>query len=72
VGIPSPERSLYRVYVGDRETHFGTELYAEYAADDLPQLITDLISTYQNQTSQPNLPQNLPSFREFANTLTHA
>jgi ferredoxin-nitrite reductase len=45
----SPE--AYRVYVGDGDTNFGREIYAEYAAKDLPALIVQLSQVYQNQRS---------------------
>ncbi len=45
----SPE--AYRVYVGDGDTNFGREIYAEYAAKDLPALIVQLSQDYQNQRS---------------------
>ncbi len=54
--------ATYKVYVGDGEINFGKELYAEYAAHDLPQLMERLINIYQNQRQNPN-----QSFREFVN-----
>jgi ferredoxin-nitrite reductase len=45
----SPE--AYRVYVGDGDTNFGREIYAEYEAKDLPALIVQLSQDYQNQRS---------------------
>jgi ferredoxin-nitrite reductase len=45
----SPE--AYRVYVGDGDTNFGREIYAEYEAKDLPALIVQLSQVYQNQRS---------------------
>ena len=52
----SPE--VYRVYVGDGDTNFGREIYAEYAAKDLPALIVQLSQVYQNQRSESNLFKN--------------
>ncbi|TYQ24305.1 precorrin-3B synthase [Pseudanabaena sp. UWO310] len=64
VGIPSengethPE--MYRVYVGDDGNHFGKELYAEYAAKDLPILIEQLLRNYQSQRCS-----STQTFKEF-------
>ena len=56
----------YKIYVGDDvidgKINFGRELYAEYAAHELPQLMERLINIYQNQRQNPK-----QSFREFVN-----
>ncbi len=52
----------YRVYVGDGEINFGRELYTEYTAHELPQLMERLLNIYQNQRQSPD-----QSFREFVN-----
>ena len=56
----------YKIYVGDDvidgKINFGRELYAEYAAHELPQLMERLINIYQNQRQNPE-----QSFREFVN-----
>ena len=60
----------YKVYVGESEINFGRELYAEYAAKDLPNLMERLLKIYQNQcqNSGQNSGQNSEqSFREFVN-----
>ena len=61
LGIESnPE--TYKVYIGDGEIDFGRELYAEYSAKDLPNLMERLLNIYQNQRQNP-----AQSFREFVN-----
>ena len=61
LGIESnPE--TYKVYIGDSEIDFGRELYAEYSAKDLPNLMERLLNIYQNQRQNPD-----QSFREFVN-----
>ena len=52
----------YKVYIGDGHINFGRELYAEYPAKDLPDLIERLLTIYQSQRQNSN--QN---FREFIN-----
>ena len=53
---------VYRVYVGDGDTDFGKELYSEYAAKDVTNLIDQLLKTYQNQRQN-----STQTFREFVN-----
>ncbi|BBC23671.1 precorrin-3B synthase [Pseudanabaena sp. ABRG5-3] len=62
IAIVGQASETYRVYVGDGEISFGRELYAEYAAHELPQLMERLLNIYQNQ--RQSLDQ---SFREFVN-----
>ncbi|NMF59216.1 precorrin-3B synthase [Pseudanabaena yagii] len=62
IAIVGQASATYKVYVGDGEINFGRELYAEYAADELPQLMERLINIYQNQRQNPD-----QSFREFVN-----
>jgi len=52
----------YKIYVGDGEISFGRELYAAYAAKDLPILMERLLKIYQNQRRNSD-----QSFREFVN-----
>ncbi len=54
--------ATYKIYIGDGEINFGRELYTEYPAKDLPDLMERLLKTYENQRQNPN-----QSFREFAN-----
>jgi ferredoxin-nitrite reductase len=62
----SPDSPTYKVYVGEGDISFGRELYAEYAAKDLPNLMERLLKIYQNQ--RQNSGQNSEqSFREFVN-----
>jgi ferredoxin-nitrite reductase len=65
VGIQARESDhpeVYRVYVGDGDTDFGKELYSEYSAKDIPNLIAQLLKTYQNQRQD-----STQTFREFVN-----
>ena len=65
VGIQGKEKKCpeaYRVYVGDGNTNFGKELYTEYSAQDIPNLIAQLLKTYQN-----NRRDHTQTFREFVN-----
>jgi ferredoxin-nitrite reductase len=65
VGIQARESNhpeVYRVYVGDGDTDFGKELYSEYSAKDIPDLIAQLLNTYQNQRQD-----STQTFREFVN-----
>ncbi|WP_201322158.1 precorrin-3B synthase [Pseudanabaena sp. lw0831] len=65
VGIQGKEKKspeAYRVYVGDGNTNFGKELYTECAAQDIPNLIAQLLKTYQNQRRDFT-----QTFREFVN-----
>jgi ferredoxin-nitrite reductase len=61
LGIES-NPDTYKVYIGDGEIDFGRELYAEYSAKDLPNLMERLLNIYQNQRQNP-----AQSFREFVN-----
>ena len=61
LGIES-NPDTYKVYIGDGEIDFGRELYAEYSAKDLPNLMERLLNIYQNQRQNPE-----QSFREFVN-----
>ncbi|WP_271253635.1 precorrin-3B synthase [Pseudanabaena sp. Chao 1811] len=62
IAIIGQASETYKVYVGDGEINFGRELYAEYAAHELPHLMERLINIYQNQRQNPE-----QSFREFVN-----
>ncbi len=65
VGIQSKDTNhpeVYRVYVGDGNTDFGKELHPEYSAKDIPNLIAQLLKTYQNQRRD-----STQTFREFIN-----
>ncbi|MBD2176602.1 precorrin-3B synthase [Pseudanabaena sp. FACHB-1998] len=63
VGKDSESYQIYvGDYVGDGEINFGRELYAEYAAHELPHLMERLINIYQTQRQNPD-----QSFREFVN-----
>jgi ferredoxin-nitrite reductase len=65
VGIQSRDSNhpeVYRVYVGDGDTDFGKELYSEFAAKDVTNLIDQLLKTYQNQRQN-----STQTFREFVN-----
>jgi ferredoxin-nitrite reductase len=59
----------YQVFVDDDnfENKFGRELYGEYPKSDLPNLISELIQTYQSQRKSDD-----QSFREFVNCQTIA
>jgi len=54
----------YKVYVGDRDTNFGKELYPEFNAENIPALIEQLFKNYQNQRRD-----STQTFREFINQL---
>jgi ferredoxin-nitrite reductase len=65
VGIAGEDKNnpeIYSVYVGDRDTNFGRKLYAEYPAKNLPILIEQLLTDYQNQRLYPQ-----QTFKEFIN-----
>jgi ferredoxin-nitrite reductase len=65
VGIQSKDKNnpeSYKVYIGDGDTNFGKELYAEYPAKDLPMLIEKLLQDYQNHRQYPQ-----QTFRESVN-----
>jgi ferredoxin-nitrite reductase len=62
IAIIGQASETYKVYVGKGEISFGRELYAEYAAHELPQLMERLLNIYQNQRQSPD-----QSFREFVN-----
>lgn len=47
-GKDSNNSEAYRVYVGDGDTNFGRELYSEYAAQDIPILIAQMLEKHQN------------------------
>ena len=61
-GKDGKNSEAYRVYVGDGDTNFGRELYAEYAAKDIPILIAQMLEKYQNTRENPQ-----QTFREFIN-----
>lgn len=65
VGIQSKDKNhpeTYRVYVGDGDTNFGRELYSEYAAQDIPILIAQMLEKHQNLRQNPQ-----QTFKEFIN-----
>ncbi|PZV16175.1 MAG: precorrin-3B synthase [Pseudanabaena sp.] len=65
VGIQSKDpnyHEVYKVYVGVGNTDFGRELHSEYSAKDIPNLIIQLLKTYQNQRRD-----STQTFREFFN-----
>ena len=62
VGVQTKNLEAYKVYIGNGHINFGRELYAEYPAKDLPNLIERLLKIYQSQRQNSN--QN---FREFVN-----
>ncbi|WP_190402603.1 precorrin-3B synthase [Pseudanabaena mucicola] len=65
VGIQAKDSNnseVYRVYVGDGDTNFGRELYSEYAAQDIPILIAQMLEKHQNLRQNPQ-----QTFREFIN-----
>jgi len=66
IALVGKDSESYRIYVGDYvgdgEISFGRELYAEYAAHELPQLMERLLNIYQSQRQNPE-----QSFREFVN-----
>ncbi|PZO40794.1 MAG: precorrin-3B synthase [Pseudanabaena frigida] len=62
IAIVGQASETYKIYVGDGEVDFGRELYAEYTAHELPQLMERLLNIYQNQRQNPE-----QSFREFVN-----
>jgi ferredoxin-nitrite reductase len=61
IAIVGKDFATYTIYLGDGEIDFGRELYGDYRADDLPMLVEQLLTIYQNQR-QPK-----QSFREFVN-----
>jgi ferredoxin-nitrite reductase len=62
VGMGGTNTETYRVYVGDGDSNFGREIYAEYEAKSLPALIEQLLQSYQNQRRD-----STQTFREFVN-----
>lgn len=62
VGMGGTNSETYRVYVGDGDSNFGREIYAEYEAKSLPALIEQLLQSYQNQRRD-----STQTFREFVN-----
>ncbi len=69
VGIQS-DPETYKVFIGEGDISFGRELYANYFAKDLPNLMERLLKIYQNQHQnfEQNSGQNPEqSFREFVN-----
>ncbi|NUN63407.1 precorrin-3B synthase [Pseudanabaena biceps] len=61
IALVGKDFATYKIYLGDGEIDFGRELYGDYRADDLPMLVEQLLTIYQNQR-QPK-----QSFREFVN-----
>jgi ferredoxin-nitrite reductase len=60
------DADTYQVFVDDNfGSKFGRELYGEYPKSDLPNLISELIQTYQSQRKNDD-----QSFREFVNCQT--
>ena len=56
------DADMYKVFVGDRceEVKFGKELQNQYPASELPNLVKELIQTYQTQRENPD-----QTFKEF-------
>ncbi|MFO0213988.1 MAG: hypothetical protein ACK53E_25110, partial [Pseudanabaena sp.] len=62
IAIVGQTSETYKIYVGNGEINFGRELYSEYTAHELSQLMERLLNIYQYQRQNPE-----QSFREFVN-----
>ena len=64
LGVATNDAEAYRVYVGSDGSTFGRE-YQECSFEQIPDLIQNMLWTYQNQRISSN-----ETFREFANRYT--